>query len=401
MLAEGIDGAPTIRVFQQEDKFIRRFQTSASTNTSAQLNFITAQRWLGVRIELLGALIVFVSTLLIVIFNDTFAIDAGLVAMLIIWSSNFNITLGFLVDHVSEAEAAITSVERIRGMSELPQEKNMTTDEKHRPPSEWPTRGKLEFQNVALRYRPGLPLALNGLSFVVEPGQRCGVVGRTGAGKSSLTVGLFRLVEIESGTILLDGVDLATLGLSDVRGRPNGLSIIPQDPVLMKGTMRSVLDPFGSCTDEEIYEALMCVRLAFGKGVEILDSPVDEGGANFSVGERQLLCMARAMLSKPKLLCLDEATASVDRQTDAFIQKMLRSRFEGTTLLTISHRLDTIMDYDVVLVMNSGKAAEFGPPHELLENEEGVFSELVRNTGKESANALKSIASNASLSQMK
>ena len=400
MLAEGIDGAPTIRVFEQENDFIRRFQTSASTNTSAQLNFITAQRWLGVRIELLGALIVFASTLLIVIFNDTFAIDAGLVAMLIIWSSNFNITLGFLVDHVSEAEAAITSVERIRGMSELPQEKNMTTDEKHQPPKDWPARGKLEFQSVTLRYRPGLPLALNGLSFVVEPGQRCGVVGRTGAGKSSLTVGLFRLVEIESGTILLDGVDLATLGLSDVRGRSNGLSIIPQDPVLMKGTMRSVLDPFGSCSDEEIYEALMCVRLAYGKGVEILDSPVDEGGTNFSVGERQLLCMARAMLSKPKVLCLDEATASVDRQTDAFIQKMLRTRFEGTTL-TIAHRLDTIMDYDVVLVMDSGKAAEFGPPHELLENEEGVFSELVRNTGKESANALRSIASTASLSQMK
>ena len=146
---------------------------------------------------------------------------------------------------------------------------------------------------------------------------------------------------------------------------------------------------------------MMCVRLAFGKGVEILDSAVDEGGTNFSVGERQLLCMARAMLSKPKLLCLDEATASVDRETDAFIQKMLRSRFEGTTLLTIAHRLDTIMDYDVVLVMDSGKAAEFGPPHELLENEEGVFSELVRNTGKESANALRSIASTASLSQMK
>jgi ABC-type multidrug transport system fused ATPase/permease subunit len=315
-------------------------------------------------------------------------------------SSNFNITLGFLVDHVSEAEAAITSVERIRGMSELPQEKSMKTDKENRPTKDWPARGKLEFQDVALRYRPGLPLALNGLSFAVEPGQRCGVVGRTGAGKSSLTVALFRLVEVASGRILLDDVDLSKLGLSDVRGRSNGLSIIPQDPVLMKGTLRSVLDPFGSCTDDEIFEALTCVRLAYGRGVEMLDAPVDEGGTNFSVGERQLLCMARAMLSKPRVLCLDEATASVDRQSDAFIQKMLRSRFQGTTLLTIAHRLDTIMDYDVVLVMDSGKAAEFGPPHDLLENEAGVFSELVRNTGKESANALKTIASNASLSQL-
>jgi len=180
MLAEGIDGASTIRVFRQQDRFLHRFQKSASTNTSAQLNFITAQRWLGVRIELLGALVVFISTLLIIMFNDVFAIDAGLVAMLIIWSSNFNITLGFLVDHVSEAEASITSVERIHAMSELPQERSMETDEEHRPPDSWPSRGKLEFQDVGLRYRPGLPLALDGLSFTLEPGTRCGVVGRTG-----------------------------------------------------------------------------------------------------------------------------------------------------------------------------------------------------------------------------
>jgi len=399
MLAEGIDGASTIRVFRQQDRFLHRFQKSASTNTSAQLNFITAQRWLGVRIELLGALVVFISTLLIIMFNDVFAIDAGLVAMLIIWSSNFNITLGFLVDHVSEAEASITSVERIHAMSELPQERSMETDEEHRPPDSWPSRGKLEFQDVGLRYRPGLPLALDGLSFTLEPGTRCGVVGRTGAGKSSLTVALFRLVEIESGQILLDGIDLATLGLSDVRGRPKGLAIIPQDPVLMRGTMREVLDPFGSSTDEEIMEALSCVRLADGVNMDILDAPVEEGGDNFSVGERQLLCLARAMLSKPKLLVLDEATASVDSETDAFVQRMLQTRFENTTLLTVAHRLNTIMNYDQVLVMSDGKAAEFGPPGKLLENEKGVFSELVRNTGKESAVALKKLASTANLLQ--
>ena len=207
-------------------------------------------------------------------------------------------------------------------------------------------------------------------------------------------------MEIESGCILLDDVDLSKLGLSDVRGRSNGLSIVPQDPVLMKGTIRSVLDPFGSCTDEEIHEALSCVRLAYGRGLEILDAPVDEGGGNFSVGERQLLCLGRAMLSKPKVLCLDEATASVDRQTDAFIQNFLRTRFQGTTLLTIAHRLDTIMDYDCVLAMDSGKAAEFGPPHKLLDNKGGVFSELVRSTGKESESNLKSIASSASLSRL-
>lgn len=209
---------------------------------------------------------------------------------------------------------------------------------------------------------------------------------------------LFRLVEIESGRILLDGIDLATLGLSDVRGRPKGLAIIPQDPVLMRGTMREVLDPFGSSTDEEIMEALSCVRLAdFGMDMGVLDAPVEEGGDNFSVGERQLLCLARAMLSKPKLLILDEATASVDSETDAFVQRMLQARFENTTLLTVAHRLNTIMNYDQVLVMSDGKAVEFGPPGELLENEKGVFSELVRNTGKESAVALKKLASSANL----
>ena len=393
MLAEGLDGAPTIRVYGQEKRFLAKFQSATSANTSAQLNFITAERWVGVRIELLGVVLVFVLMFLVVMFNDTFRIDAGLAAMIVIWSSNYTIVLGFLVDTTSEAEAAITSVERIREMSELPQEKSMATEKEHLPQASWPLRGKLEFRDVSLRYRPGLPLALDGLSFTVEPGQRCGVVGRTGAGKSSLTVALFRLVEIESGRILLDDVDLAKLGLSDVRGRRNCLAVIPQDPVLMKGTIREVLDPFGSSNDALILDALMCVRLARERDVKILDNPVDEGGANFSVGERQLMCLAASMLSKPKLLVLDEATASVDGETDAFVQRMLRAKFQNTTLLTVAHRLNTIMDYDQVLVMSDGKAVEFGPPGILLEKEEGFFTELVQSTGKKSAKALKKMAS--------
>ena len=392
MLAEGIDGAATIKVYKQEQKFLRRFHSSTSTNTAAQLNFVTSERWLGIRIELLGALILFTSILLAITFNDVFKIDVGLVAMLIIWSSNFTITLGFLVDNVSETEADITSVERIRAMSNLSQEKSMITDEEHRPPASWPSKGHLQFQQVCLRYRPGLPLALDGLSFSIEPGCRCGVVGRTGAGKSTLTTALFRLVEVELGCIKLDGIDLSTLGLSDVRGRANGMAIIPQDPVLMRGTLRECLDPFGSSTDSEVMDALASVRLAEGRGAQALDFPIEEGGSNFSVGQRQLLCLARAMLSQPKLLVLDEATASVDGETDAFIQRMLRNRFKGTTLLTVAHRLNTIMDYDTVLVMDKGKAVEFGSPQTLLANENGVFADLVNSTGFESAIALREMA---------
>jgi ABC-type multidrug transport system fused ATPase/permease subunit len=211
-------------------------------------------------------------------------------------------------------------------------------------------------------------------------------------GKSSITVALFRLVEIESGRILLDGVDLSLLGLSDVRGR--GMSIIPQDPFLAGATLRECLDPFGKHSDEGIMEALESVRLGSTSvdAVTLLSTKLEEGGSNYSVGERQLLNLARALLSQPKLLVLDEATASIDGETDAFIQRMLRTRFPNTTLVTIAHRLNTIMDYDYVLVMDKGRAAEFDSPDKLLSMKGGVFSELVNATGAESSKALRDLA---------
>ena len=191
--------------------------------------------------------------------------------------------------------------------------------------------------------------------------------------------------------IRLDGQDLSSIGLSDVRGRPNGLSIIPQDPFLAGSTLREVIDPFGYATDDDVFEALKSVRIAReGDSISILDEAVEEGGSNHSVGERQLLNLARALLSKPKVLVLDEATASVDGETDAFIQKMLRTRFSDTTLLTIAHRLHTVMDYDLVLVMDAGRAVEFGSPNELL-NKQGIFCELVDSTGPEGSKALRAM----------
>lgn len=211
----------------------------------------------------------------------------------------------------------------------------------------------------------------------------------------SLLTALFRLVEIESGTISVDGIDLSTIGLSDIRGRQcDGISIIPQDPFLFAGTLRECLDPFGTSTDDDLLDALESVRmLPSNKREDVLDSRVEEGGTNYSVGERSLLVLARAMLAKPRLLLMDEATANIDGETDSFIQRMLRTRFARTTLLTIAHRLETIMDYDKILVMDSGKAAEFGTPSDLIDNN-GVFAELVNATG-EGAAALIAMAKEA------
>ncbi|CAB9525313.1 Oligomycin resistance ATP-dependent permease YOR1 [Seminavis robusta] len=400
MVSECLDGATSIRVFQQEEQFVTRYRGVADKNSSALLNFVSAQRWVGVRMEMLGSLVVLVSSVLVVCLNDVLKLEAGLVGLLIMWCSNFTITLNFLVDTFAEAEAAITAIERVDAMASLPSEKPMETDAEHQPPSSWPTQGLLEFNNVNLRYREGLPLVLKNLSFKLPAGKSCGVVGRTGAGKSSITVALFRLVEIESGQVLLDGVDLCQLGLSDVRGR--GMSIIPQDPFLAGATLRESLDPFQLHTDAEILEALQSVRLGASNaedGKQLLSSQLEEGGSNYSVGERQLLNLARALLSQPKLLALDEATASIDGETDAFIQKMLRTRFPNTTLITIAHRLETIMDYDLCLVMDAGQAVEFGAPAELLDIRGGVLAELVDATGAESSEALRGLAKEAQLAK--
>lgn len=394
-LSEAIEGNATIRVFQQERKFIQRFLSTTDMSGSALLNFISAQRWLGLRIELMGATIVLTATVLVITLNGMLELEPGIVALLILWSSNFTITLGFLVDGFSEAEAAITSIERVDAMAHVPQEKAMDTAKEFQVDPSWPQHGSLSFDNVCMRYREGLPTVLNNLSFTIPAGKRCGIVGRTGAGKSSLTAALFRLVEIESGCIRLDGVDLGKLGLSDVRGRPNGMAIIPQDPFLAGTTLRECLDPFEASKDEDILKALVDVRLAKAEDdVSVLDTKIEEGGSNYSVGERQLLNLARAILQQPRLLVLDEATASIDGETDAFVQRMLRSRFESTTLLTVAHRINTIMDYDLILVMDAGLCAEIGSPKDLLSNSNSLFSQLVDATGVESAKALRAMVSN-------
>lgn len=393
-LAEGLEGATTFRAFRKERRFATQFRESVDRNSSAMLTFLSAQRWLGLRIETLGATISFALTLTIVCGNKALQIPPGFVGLVIQYTVIFTTALNFFFLRLTESEAKITSIERVRQTTSLPQEAAWKTEDSIALEPSWPKTGTLEFRKVNMRYREGLPLVLKDVSFKLESGTRCGVVGRTGSGKTSLLSSLFRLVEIESGSILLDGMELSKLGLSDVRGRRNCMRMIPQDPVLFAGRLRNCIDPFRKESDEKILEALRAVNHsgAAERGLSILEDHVEEGGSNFSVGERQLLCLARAIVDAPKVLVLDEATASIDSATDTFLQSMLRSRFKDTTLLTIAHRLHTVADYDMILVMDDGCAVEFGPPSELLKDPNGYYTALVEATGPEGSAELRRLA---------
>ncbi|GMI53336.1 hypothetical protein TeGR_g11987, partial [Tetraparma gracilis] len=336
--------------------------------------------------SLTGVVVTTVAALLIICTHSILPIEGGLAGLLLNWTLNFSITLQFLITATVEAEAACTSVERCLQLTKVDSEApTILPTDADLPPS-WPATGTLEFRSVDARYRPDLPLSASNMSFTVKDKQRVGVVGRTGAGKSTLTSILFRLIETASGSVLLDGRDLGEIGLKEVRGRANSMCIISQDPVLFSGPVRRAVDVFSEHSDEEVKEALGKVRLD-----HFFDREVENSGSNMSAGERQLLCLARALLVKPKLLVLDEATASVDGETDAFIQQQIRTSFD-CSILCVAHRLNTIIDMDQILVVDKGGIGEAGSPAELLQKKGGAFLALVDATGKESARALKEIA---------
>lgn len=275
---------------------------------------------------------------------------------------------------VSQLQTQMVSVERIKTYTDMDVEEEILPSSSH---LNWrPSDGEIEFDNVNLRYRPNLPLVLKDVSFLIHPREKIGIVGRTGGGKSSLIVSLMRLVESASGCIRIDGMDISQVQLQDLRSY---ISVIPQDPVLFSGSVRTNVDPFRDYTDSDIMTSLNRAHL-HGK-ITSLDQEVSEGGTNFSIGERQLICIARALLRKSKIILLDEATASIDVKTDALIQESIKTEFSDCTCLTIAHRINTVMDSDRVLVMDAGRVAELDTVDNLLKSE-GIFAGLVNEWRK-------------------
>ncbi|KAJ2716007.1 hypothetical protein H4R19_000885 [Coemansia spiralis] len=375
-LQESIGGVATIRAYGRQSCFVRENEHRITQNSRVYRTYMALERWLTLRLETLGNLVMLGTTLLAVAsLHYRGRGDAGLVGLAVTYAMSLTSYMSWTIKDCTILENAMTHMERCIEYSSLPQEAPAVIAD-HRPDSQWPAQGALEFKDYSVRYREGLDPVLKGLSFSVLPGQKVGIVGRTGAGKSSLALALFRIIESAGGQILLDGQDIAKYGLADVRSQ---LSIIPQNPTLFAGTVRQNLDPFGQHSDHDIWRALEHAHLAstIRDKDNRLECEVAQGGENFSAGQRQLVCLARALLKRAKVLVLDEATAAIDNTTDAIIQQTIRNEFKHCTVLTIAHRLNTIIDSDMVLVVDGGRVAEYDLPQNLLQNKDSLFAKLV------------------------
>uniref|UniRef100_A0A3P8P779 ABC-type glutathione-S-conjugate transporter n=1 Tax=Astatotilapia calliptera TaxID=8154 RepID=A0A3P8P779_ASTCA len=372
---ETVSGLSVIRAYKHQERFLKHNEVTIDENLKSIYLRIVSDRWLAIRLEFVGNLVVFFAALFAVISRDS--IDSNVVGLSVSYALNVTQTLNWLVMTTSALETNIVAVERVNEYTQLKNEADWVTDT--RPPQMWPEAGRVHFENYKVRYRPELDLVLHGITCDINSTEKIGIVGRTGAGKSSLTNCLFRIIEAAEGRILIDDVDIATIGLHDLRHR---LTIIPQDPVLFSGSLRMNLDPFDKFSDEEIWRVLELSHLkSYVSGLqEGLQHKVAEGGENLSVGQRQLLCLARALLRKSRILILDEATAAVDLETDNLIQNTIRKEFSDCTVLTIAHRLHSIMDSSRVMVLDAGKVVEFDSPSNLLEKE-GHFYAMARDAG--------------------
>ncbi|KAF4398458.1 hypothetical protein G4B88_025437 [Cannabis sativa] len=389
---EALNGLSTIRAYKVCDRIAYVNGKSMDNNTRFALADMASTSWLFIRLETLGGIMIWFTASFAVLQNgraENQAELASVMGLLLSYTLNITNLLSNLLRVASIAENSLNAVERAGTYIDL-QHEAPDIIENNQPPPTWPSLGGISFDNVVLRYRPGLPPVLHGLSFKICPSEKVGIVGRTGAGKSSMLNALFRIVEMEEGRISIDGYDISKFGLTDLR---KVLSIIPQSAVIFSGTVRFNLDPFDEHTDNALWAALerahlkdVIKRKPFG-----LDAKVVEGGDNFSVGQRQLLSLARVLLRRSKVLVLDEATSAVDVKTDALIQKTIREEFKSCTMLIIAHRLNTIIDSDRVLVLDAGQVLEYDSPEELLSNEESTFSRMVQSTGPANAQYLHSL----------
>jgi ABC-type multidrug transport system fused ATPase/permease subunit len=420
-----LGGLSTIRAYRAAERFKDEFEGKVNVNTQAQYNNKSAERWLSVRLESLGSFIAGITGVLatnLVLSASGAGVSAGssnmasFAGLSLTYAISVTSLLQWTVRSISNMENAMNATERMLYYTEeTPEEapwsterlegdtKLLSSDDDSEYPKphaialtaaggkaetllpEWPQSGAIELKNLQMRYRHDTPLVLKGLNVSIAGGERIGVVGRTGSGKSSLFLSLLRLVEPDlSGSvdkyespISIDGIDVLRIGLRDLRSK---LGIIPQNPVLFSGTIKSNMDPFDDFTTEDMWRALeQCgLRAAVEEMPGQLDAAVAEYGQNMSAGMRQMLVLGRALLRNCKILLLDEATASVDIETDREIQRTLREAFTGCTVLTIAHRINTIMDSDKILVLKDGMAAEFATPQELLADETSIFSEIVR-----------------------
>ncbi|KAL2081657.1 hypothetical protein ACEWY4_023510 [Coilia grayii] len=381
-LSSSLQGLWTIRAFKAQQRLQQTFDAHQDVHSAAWFLFLTTSRWFAVRLDALCSTFVTITAFGCLFLRDD--LEAGGVGLALSYAITLVGMFQWGVRQSAEVENMMTSVERVVEYSEL--ESEAPWENHKRPPPDWPRRGGITFDQVNFAYSRNGPLVLKNITATIKPNEKVGIVGRTGAGKSSLISALFRLAEPQ-GNIFIDGILTSEIGLHTLREK---MSIIPQDPVLFTGSMRKNLDPFNQHADEDLWNALQEVQL---KGVveempAQMETVLAEAGSNFSVGQRQLVCLARAILRRNRILIIDEATANVDPRTDELIQKTIREKFKECTVLTIAHRLNTIIDSDRILVLNAGQIHEYDEPYVLLQDQEGIFYKMVQQTGKTEAAAL-------------
>ncbi|KAJ7041095.1 P-loop containing nucleoside triphosphate hydrolase protein [Mycena alexandri] len=387
---EVLAGIVTVRAFSAEKHFLYNFFNSVDGMNQMWYNFWMLNRWLQLNFDVLCALSAFITALFAI---ATLHNDAGLAGLAITSALTFSGNVYWACRAWTDLELDLNSVERIVEYTELAQDPPAII-ESHRPPAYWPSsaanRSLVVVENLYLKYAPDLPAVLHGVSFELKAGERVGLVGRTGSGKSSLVMSLLRFVDPSSGRIMIDGIDITKIGIYDLRSR---ITFIPQDATLFSGTLRENLDPFGEYEDSVCLDVLRRVRLVQEENSSDTPSPlsshllfhwrlkVSAGGNNFSQGQRQLIALARALLRRSSIVVLDEATSSVDFETDAKIQKTIREEFTGSLLITVAHRLRTIVDYDRLLVLDKGKVAGLDTPLALMQQENGIFRGMCVKSG--------------------